>query len=68
MRFDPIIGATTPHDWQKCAFELPTQLPHSTTIVLLAAIEFACLDLLGQKWGVPVSEILGGDRTKPRSR
>lgn len=25
-----------------------------------AAIEFACLDLLGQEWGVPVSEILGG--------
>ena len=27
---------------------------------LLAVIEFACLDLLGQKWRVPVSEILGG--------
>ena len=27
---------------------------------MLAAIEFACLDILGQKWGVPVSEILGG--------
>src|SRR6185369_15821245 len=23
-------------------------------------IEFACLDIRGQKWGVPVSEILGG--------
>ena len=27
---------------------------------MLAAIEFACLDILGQRWGVPVSEILGG--------
>src|SRR5437867_2613491 len=26
----------------------------------LAAVEFACLDVLGQAWGVPVSEILGG--------
>jgi glucarate dehydratase len=27
---------------------------------VLAALEFACLDLLGQAWDVPVSEILGG--------
>ncbi len=27
---------------------------------MLAALEFACLDILGQRWGVPVSEILGG--------
>jgi glucarate dehydratase len=27
---------------------------------MFAALEFACLDILGQKWGVPVSEILGG--------
>ena len=27
---------------------------------MLAALEFACLDILGQAWGVPVSEILGG--------
>jgi glucarate dehydratase len=27
---------------------------------ILAALEFACLDILGQAWGVPVSEILGG--------
>jgi len=25
-----------------------------------AALEFACLDLLGQAWNAPVSEILGG--------
>jgi glucarate dehydratase len=27
---------------------------------MAAAIEFACLDLLGQAWGVPVHDILGG--------
>ena len=27
---------------------------------ILAALEFACLDILGQKWNVPVYEILGG--------
>src|SRR5205085_10992431 len=27
---------------------------------ILAAIEFACLDILGQAWGVPVCDILGG--------
>jgi glucarate dehydratase len=27
---------------------------------VLAALEFACLDILGQAWGVPVCEILGG--------
>src|SRR6185312_11786380 len=27
---------------------------------ILAALEFACLDILGQAWGVPVHAILGG--------
>src|SRR3984885_9902357 len=27
---------------------------------MLAALEFACLDILGQRWGVPVCDILGG--------
>jgi glucarate dehydratase len=27
---------------------------------MAAALEFACLDILGQKWGVPVYDILGG--------
>jgi glucarate dehydratase len=34
---------------------------------VLAALEFACLDILGQAWGVPVSEILGG-RLRDRVR
>ena len=38
----------------------PTASLYSYPTQLLAALEFACLDLLGQRWGVPVSEILGG--------
>src|ERR1044072_615609 len=38
----------------------PTASLYNNRKQILAAIEFACLDLLGQKWGVPVSEILGG--------
>ena len=38
----------------------PTASLYNNRTQMLAAIEFACLDVLGQKWGVPVSEILGG--------
>ena len=38
----------------------PTASLYNNRILMLAAIEFACLDILGQKWGVSVSEILGG--------
>src|SRR5512142_1018606 len=38
----------------------PTASLYNNRTQLLAALEFACLDLLGQRWGVPVSEILGG--------
>ena len=38
----------------------PTASLYNNRTQLLAALEFACLDLLGQKWGVPISEILGG--------
>src|SRR5262249_46700139 len=37
----------------------PTASLYNNRTQLLAALEFACLDVLGQKWGVPVSEILG---------
>ncbi|HEV2862149.1 MAG TPA: enolase C-terminal domain-like protein [Pyrinomonadaceae bacterium] len=45
----------------------PTASLYNNRTQLLAAIEFACLDLLGRKWGVPVSEILGG-RLRDRVR
>ena len=38
----------------------PTASLYNNRTQILAALEFACLDILGQKWGVPVCEILGG--------
>src|SRR5919112_1052191 len=38
----------------------PTASLYNNRTQILAALEFACLDILGQKWGVSVSEILGG--------
>ena len=38
----------------------PTASLYNNRTQVLAALEFACLDILGQSWGAPVSEILGG--------
>lgn len=38
----------------------PTASLYNNRTQILAALEFACLDILGQKWDVPVYEILGG--------
>jgi glucarate dehydratase len=38
----------------------PTASLYNNRTQILAALEFACLDILGQKWSVSVSEILGG--------
>jgi glucarate dehydratase len=38
----------------------PTASLYNNRTQVLAALEFACLDLLGQRWGVPVYDILGG--------
>jgi glucarate dehydratase len=38
----------------------PTASLYNNRTQILAALEFACLDILGQKWGVPVCDILGG--------
>src|SRR6266700_61279 len=45
----------------------PTASLYNNRTQLLAALEFACLDILGQAWGVPVCEILGG-RLRDRVR
>jgi len=45
----------------------PTASLYNNRTQILAAIEFACLDILGQRWGVSVSEILGG-RLRDRVR
>lgn len=38
----------------------PTASLYNNRTQILAALEFACLDILGHKWGVPVCDILGG--------
>src|ERR1041384_6776635 len=38
----------------------PTASLYNNRTQILAALEFACLDIMGQKWGVPVYDILGG--------
>jgi glucarate dehydratase len=38
----------------------PTASLYNNRTQVLAALEFACLDVRGQAWGVPISEILGG--------
>ena len=38
----------------------PTASLYNNRTQVVAALEFACLDLLGQHWGVPVCDILGG--------
>src|SRR4051812_17580085 len=45
----------------------PTASLYNNRTQILAALEFACLDILGQAWNVPVSEILGG-RLRDRVR
>src|SRR3954451_17098250 len=38
----------------------PTASLYNNRTQILAALEFACLDVLGQSWNVPVYDILGG--------
>lgn len=38
----------------------PTASLYNNRTQILAALEFACLDILGKKWNVPVHEVLGG--------
>jgi len=38
----------------------PTASLYNNRTQMLAALEFACLDILGKKWNVPVYDILGG--------
>lgn len=38
----------------------PTASLYNNRTQIQAALEFACLDIIGQKWGVPVYDILGG--------
>lgn len=58
----PLLVGHDPTRLEELRFRLanPTASLYNNRLQALAAIEFACLDILGQAWGVPVSEILGG--------
>src|SRR5436305_9316440 len=45
----------------------PTASLYNNRTQILAALEFACLDIIGQAWNVPVCDILGG-RVRDRVR
>ena len=62
-RFAPsnrLSSVGTRADWKRFRVANPTASLYNNHIQVLAALEFACLDLLGQACGVPISEILGG--------
>ena len=61
-RSRPTSSATTRLASRRCASSIanPTASLYNNRTQVLAALEFACLDILGQKWGVPVYDILGG--------
>ncbi len=58
----PYVIGRDPARIEELRFQIanPTASLYNNRTQLLAALEFACLDVIGQKWGVPVSEILGG--------
>ena len=58
----PVLAGHDPARLEEMRFLIsnPTASLYNNRTQLLAALEFACLDILGQKWGVPVSDILGG--------
>jgi glucarate dehydratase len=58
----PALLGHDPARLEELRFRLanPTASLYNNRMQVVAALEFACLDLLGQAWGVPVSEILGG--------
>ncbi len=58
----PYLDGHDPARIEELRFRIanPTASLYNNRTQLLAALDFACLDILGQAWGVPVSEILGG--------
>jgi glucarate dehydratase len=58
----PYLVGRDPARLEEMRFRIanPTASLYNNRTQILAAMEFACLDILGQKWGVPVCEILGG--------
>jgi glucarate dehydratase len=62
LALKPYLVGRDPASLEEIRYQIanPTASLYNNRTQILAAIEFACLDLLGQKWGVPVSDILGG--------
>lgn len=58
----PYIVGYDPAKLEEMRFRVanPTASLYNNRTQMLAALEFACLDILGQAWGVPVCDILGG--------
>lgn len=58
----PYVLGQDPAKIEELRFRIanPTASLYNNRTQLFAALEFACLDILGQAWNVPVSEILGG--------
>ncbi|GAA3311821.1 hypothetical protein [Nonomuraea dietziae] len=53
---------TTRSSWRPLRFKIanPTASLYNNRTQLLAALEFACLDLMGQHLDVPVHDLLAG--------
>jgi glucarate dehydratase len=58
----PYLAGLDPTRLEEMRFRIanPTASLYNNRTQILAALEFACLDILGQAWGVPVCDILGG--------
>ncbi|MCC7235899.1 MAG: mandelate racemase [Bryobacterales bacterium] len=58
----PYVAGHDPARLEQLRFLIanPTASLYNNRTQLMAALEFACLDVLGQAWGVPVCDILGG--------
>ena len=58
----PYLVGHDPCELEEMRFRIanPTASLYNNRTQVLAALEFACLDILGQKLGVPVYDILGG--------
>src|SRR3954453_13255079 len=62
LALKPSLVGRDPARLEEMRFVLanPTASLYNNRTQVVAALEFACLDLLGQSWGVPVCDILGG--------
>lgn len=62
MALEPYLVGHDPAQLEALRFKIanPTASLYNNRTQLLAAIEFACLDLLGQETGLPVHDLLGG--------